>query len=59
MFQRDPFDPRLHFERKHGKRDIWSVWIGYDYRALGVKPNADLIVWFWIGSHAEYDKILS
>ena len=32
--------------------------IGRDYRALGLdKPEG--IVWFWIGSHAEYDNVLS
>ena len=28
-----------------------------DYRALG-QIDGDDIVWFWIGSHAEYDKLL-
>jgi hypothetical protein len=27
------------------------------YRALGVRRD-DTIVWFWIGSHADYDKLL-
>jgi hypothetical protein len=29
-----------------------------DYRALGVKEG-DEIIWFWIGSHADYDRLLS
>src|SRR5579872_484376 len=58
IFTQDPLDPRLHFERKHAKEEIWSVWIGPDYRAIGVKPRDDLIVWFWIGSHSDYDKLL-
>ncbi len=36
---------------------FWSVRIGLHYRALAVEKNSDL-VWFWIGSHAEYDKLL-
>ena len=28
------------------------------YRACGKKRDADIIVWFWIGSHATYDKLL-
>jgi hypothetical protein len=29
-----------------------------DYRALGVREG-DEIIWFWIGSHADYDRLLS
>lgn len=35
----------------------WSARITDDYRAVGVKDD-DTIVWFWIGTHAEYDKLL-
>jgi hypothetical protein len=38
--------------------DLWSVRVGLHYRALGVDAS-DGILWFWIGSHAEYDKFLS
>ena len=42
------------------KENIWSVRIGIGWRALGViKTDEDKIVWFWVGSHAEYDNILS
>jgi hypothetical protein len=27
------------------------------YRALAVEANGDL-VWFWIGSHADYDGLI-
>jgi hypothetical protein len=33
------------------------VRIGIHYRALAVEENGD-IAWFWIGTHAEYDKLL-
>jgi hypothetical protein len=36
---------------------FWSVRVGLHYRALAVEHGADLI-WFWIGSHADYDKLL-
>jgi hypothetical protein len=33
--------------------------VGTGWMALGViKPHEEKIVWFWIGSHAEYDNIL-
>jgi hypothetical protein len=35
----------------------WSVRVGSRYRALAVEDNQNL-VWFWIGSHADYDTIV-
>jgi len=28
------------------------------WRAIGIVQNGEMI-WFWIGSHAEYDKLLT
>lgn len=36
---------------------LWSVRVGLHYRALATEA-ADDLVWFWIGSHAEYDKLV-
>jgi hypothetical protein len=36
---------------------LWSARVGLGHRALGVGSNGD-IVWFWIGSHGEYDRLL-
>jgi hypothetical protein len=36
---------------------FWSVRVGLHYRALAVEKDGDL-VWFWIGSHAEYDALI-
>lgn len=54
LLKADPKYPSLHFKRV-GR--LWSVRVGIGYRALGV-PGADGPVWFWIGSHAEYDRII-
>ena len=35
----------------------WSVRVGKKHRALAVEVEEGLL-WFWIGTHAEYDKIL-
>ncbi len=54
LLKADPKHPSLHF-KKIGS--LWSVRVGAHYRALGLdRPNG--IVWFWIGSHADYDKLL-
>jgi hypothetical protein len=36
---------------------LWSVRVGKQYRALGLDKK-DAIVWFWIGTHADYDKLI-
>lgn len=54
LLKADPKHPSLHF-KKIGR--LWSVRVGAHYRALGLdKPEG--VVWFWVGSHAEYDKML-
>ena len=58
LLKSDPYHPSLHFKRLGGTRQLLSVRVGAHYRALGVeKPEG--IVWFWIGSHAEYGHLLS
>ncbi|MHB8382737.1 MAG: ParE family toxin-like protein [Candidatus Binataceae bacterium] len=58
LFLKDPFHPGLHFKPIHSTEPIYSIRIGLGYRAVGLKPNAGDIVWFWIGSHADYDKLI-
>ncbi|MEB3122254.1 MAG: hypothetical protein VKL41_13645 [Snowella sp.] len=59
LWKQNPFHPSLEFKEVKPKENIWSVRIGMGWRALGVmKTDEEKIVWFWIGSHAEYDKIL-
>ena len=58
LFQENPQHPSLWFKPVHPNRPIYSVRISRDYRALGVREGNE-IIWFWIGSHAEYDRIVS
>ncbi len=58
LFRENPYHPSLHFKPVHSVLPIYSVRIGLNYRALGIR-SGDLISWFWIGPHAEYDKLLS
>jgi hypothetical protein len=46
--------PSLHF-KKIGS--VWSVRVGDHYRALGHDVD-DGVQWFWIGTHADYDKLV-
>jgi hypothetical protein len=58
-FQSDPSHPALQFKPLHATLPIWSVRITDSYRAVGVRKNDDEIVWFFIGTHADYDKLLA
>ena len=57
LFSRDPNHPSLRFKKIHTFQPIYSVRINIDYRAVGTLTGEE-IVWFWIGSHSEYDKLL-
>lgn len=57
-FQQDPSHPSLQFKQVHEVKPIFSARISRDYRAIGIK-DAEEIVWFWIGSHSDYDNLLS
>ncbi len=56
-FVADPADPILHFKKMKGHDGYWSVRIDHDYRAVGVRAE-DVICWFFIGTHVEYDRLL-
>ena len=57
LFIENPYHPSLHFKPIHPTRPIYSVRIRLDYRAVGVRDGDD-IIWYWVGSHAEYDKLI-
>lgn len=57
LWQINPYAHGLFFKRVGKQQPIYSVRIGQDYRALGI-VEADGIIWFWIGSHNEYDRLL-
>ena len=54
LLKTNPKHPSLHFKKVGG---YWSVRVGLRYRALAVESDKDM-VWFWIGSHAAYDKLI-
>ena len=54
-FQDDPFHPSLHLKALRGHDGLWSARITRDYRAVAYREG-DTIIWFWIGSHAEFDR---
>ncbi len=49
--------PSLEFKQVHPTHPIYSVRVGLNWRALGV-VEGDVILWFWIGPHSEYNTLL-
>ena len=58
LFRQNTAHPGLRFKRVHGDPPIYSARVGIGYRAVGVLEG-DTIIWFWIGSHANYNKLLA
>ena len=55
LLKSDPKHSSLHFKKID---KLWSVRVGIHHRALELgKPDG--VVWFWIGSYADYDKLIS
>ena len=55
LLQTDPTHPSLHFKRVGRFR---SARVGLQYRALAVEVE-DGLLWFWIGDHAEYERLIN
>jgi hypothetical protein len=58
LWQEDPQHPSLHFKRIHSTKPVYSVRVGLGWRAVGLR-RGDNMVWYWIGSHADYKKLIS
>jgi hypothetical protein len=54
LLKANPRHPSLHFKRI---RRFWAARVGTSHRALGIDAD-DRVVWFWIGTHAEYDRLV-
>ena len=55
LLKSNPKHPSLHFKKID---KYWSVRVGLYYRALAVEIDEG-ILWFWIGTHSEYNKLVS
>ncbi|MBK9953482.1 MAG: hypothetical protein IPP10_18965 [Candidatus Competibacteraceae bacterium] len=57
LLKQNPAHPSLQFKFVRAGR-FRSVRVGLHYRALGI-PVPEGVQWFWIGSHAEYDRLIN
>jgi len=55
LMKEDPRHPSISL-KKVGQ--YYAARVGLHYRALAVEAP-DGLLWFWIGSHAEYDQMIS
>ena len=54
LLKQNPNHPSIRFKKI---KSFWSIRVSKGYRALGLDKGED-IVWFWIGSHSDYDKLI-
>ena len=58
QFCRDSDHPGLRFKKVHGTLPVYSARVTKDCRAVGIIKD-ETILWFWIGKHSEYEKLLA
>jgi hypothetical protein len=58
LFKANPSHPSLSFKQVSPRGPVYSARVGLHYRALAIRKS-DEVIRFWIGSHAEYDKMFS
>lgn len=56
-WMRDPWHPSLQFKKIHTTKPIYSARVGLDWRAVCVRTD-DMALWYFIGSHGDYDKLI-
>ena len=57
MWLADPAHPSLRFKRVNDRLAVYSARVDLNWRAVGVLKN-DTMIWFWVGSHQDYDTLL-
>ncbi len=57
LWKTNPRHPSLRFKRVDDEQPIYSARVSGDYRVLGILEG-DTVIWFWIGDHEEYDRLL-
>ena len=56
IFTENPDHPLLRFKKLGGYDHVWSVRINEQYRAIGER-RGDTVIWVWVGTHNEFDKL--
>jgi mRNA-degrading endonuclease RelE of RelBE toxin-antitoxin system len=59
LLKENPRHPSVQFKKIRVKDgvELWSARVTQGYRALAVRRPNDFL-WFWIGSHKNYDSLI-
>ena len=57
LFLENPRHPSLRFKQVHSVLPVYSARVSLVYPVVGVLKD-DTVIWFWVGIHAEYEKLL-
>ena len=57
LFLNNPWHGSLDFKPIRSMSGIYSARIDDQYRALG-RREGNVIYWFWVGPHDEYDRMI-
>jgi hypothetical protein len=58
LWKNNSSHPSLEFKKLKTKNSLYSVRISLGYRAVGIMRNRETIVWFWVGSHSDYERLI-
>ena len=60
LFRNNPSHPSLDFKpiRSRAAQRLYSAKVDEQYRVLGTLADGQ-ILWFWVGPHHEYDRLVS
>ena len=58
LWAQNPSHPSLRFKKVHTSLAIYSARVDLNWRAVGI-VQGEVIVWFWVGPHGEYEKLLA
>ena len=57
VWKENPRHPSVRFKRVDDQEPIYSARVSNTYRALGILEG-DTVIWYWIGSHGDYERLL-
>lgn len=57
LWRVNPHHLSLHFKRVDDEEPVYSARVTDDYRVLGLLED-DTVIWFWIGKHEAYERLL-
>lgn len=57
LWLQDNHHPSIQFKKLRYSLPVWSARCGDNHRAVGIVKE-DTIIWFFIGSHADYDALI-